>query len=581
MNKKIKKFISYYRPYRWLFCTDMFFAIVGALVSLVFPILIRIITGTVLKSETLNMNYLYILAIIFLVIVALEYICNYYVAYQGHTMGVYMERDMRNELFAHLQKLSFHFYDKEKTEKLVSSLAHDLFSLTELFHHGPEDIVISVIKFVGAILILSTINMTLTVFVFITVPVIVIIAIHYNRYLKRAYARNQVHMNAIHARMEEDIMGIPTVKNFGNENFELQKFYDDNEQYAHSKRASYYYMGKYNAGLNGFISMIRVIIVFFGLILISQEEIYSSDLIAFVLYINNLIEPIKKLVDFSTEVFHEGRSSYARFIHILELEPDVQDAPDARELQEVKGDILYDHVSFSFSKDKDYIFNNISLHVRPGETIAIVGGSGVGKTTLCALLARFFEVTSGKITIDGEDIRSFTQSSLRNAIGIVQQETYLYSGSILENIRYGNLLASDEEVKAAAKAANAHDFIIDLPNGYQTDCAQHGLHLSIDQKQRINNARVFLRDPTILIVDEATNGQDSESDRIMQESLYSLVQNRTTLIIAHRLSTVTRADRICLITKEGAVEQGTHEQLLHKNGQYASYYTCNLINKKI
>ena len=292
MNKKIKKFISYYRPYRWLYCTDMFFAIVGALVSLVFPILIRIITGTVLKSETLNMNYLYILAIIFLVIVALEYICNYYVAYQGHTMGVYMERDMRNELFAHLQKLSFHFYDKEKTEKLVSSLAHDLFSLTELFHHGPEDIVISVIKFVGAILILSTINMTLTVFVFITVPVIVIIAIHYNRYLKRAYARNQVHMNAIHARMEEDIMGIPTVKNFGNENFELQKFYDDNEQYAHSKRASYYYMGKYNAGLNGFISMIRVIIVFFGLILISQEEIYSSDLIAFVLYINNLIEPI-------------------------------------------------------------------------------------------------------------------------------------------------------------------------------------------------------------------------------------------------------------------------------------------------
>ena len=570
MSERSKKFLSYYRPYLKLFLADMFCAMIAAGITLVFPMIIRYITGTVLIADNFEMGIIYKLGIFMVVLVIVEYLCNYFVAYQGHVMGVYMERDLRNELFQHYQKLSFSFYDEQKTGQLMSRLTNDLFSLTELYHHGPEDIVISFIKFFGAF-ILATINLKLTLIVFAFIPVMGAFIYYYNRKMKRAFKRNKQRVGDINARIEDNLSGIRVVKSFGNESHEIIKFHDENSRYVSSKKNSYFYMGKFHSGLGAFTSMVTVAAVFFGAIFISNDGLNTADLIAFLLYINNLIDPVKKFINF-TEQFQDGITGFERFMEILEIEPDIKDKKDAHNLLDVKGAIEYRHVGFRYNQKSDYVLKDIDLKVAPGEYIALVGSSGAGKTTICSLLPRFYEVSEGNIFIDGQNIKDIKLNSLRQNIGIVQQDVYLFAGTILDNIRYGRFDATDEEVIEAAKKANAHDFIMELPDGYDTDCGQRGVKLSGGQKQRLSIARVFLKNPPILIFDEATSALDNESEHIVQQSLESLAKNRTTLVIAHRLSTIKNAKRICVLSTKGIEEEGTHDELLAKNGQYATFY---------
>ena len=566
MSERSKKFLSYYRPYLKLFLADMFCAMIAAGITLVFPMIIRYITGTVLIADNFEMGIIYKLGIFMVVLVIVEYLCNYFVAYQGHVMGVYMERDLRNELFQHYQKLSFSFYDEQKTGQLMSRLTNDLFSLTELYHHGPEDIVISFIKFFGAF-----INLKLTLIVFAFIPVMGAFIYYYNRKMKRAFKRNKQRVGDINARIEDNLSGIRVVKSFGNESHEIIKFHDENSRYVSSKKNSYFYMGKFHSGLGAFTSMVTVAAVFFGAIFISNDGLNTADLIAFLLYINNLIDPVKKFINF-TEQFQDGITGFERFMEILEIEPDIKDKKDAHNLLDVKGAIEYRHVGFRYNQKSDYVLKDIDLKVAPGEYIALVGSSGAGKTTICSLLPRFYEVSEGDIFIDGQNIKDIKLNSLRQNIGIVQQDVYLFAGTILDNIRYGRFDATDEEVIEAAKKANAHDFIMELPDGYDTDCGQRGVKLSGGQKQRLSIARVFLKNPPILIFDEATSALDNESEHIVQQSLESLAKNRTTLVIAHRLSTIKNAKRICVLSTKGIEEEGTHDELLAKNGQYATFY---------
>ena len=570
MSERSKKFLSYYRPYLKLFLADMFCAMIAAGITLVFPMIIRYITGTVLIADNFEMGIIYKLGIFMVVLVIVEYLCNYFVAYQGHVMGVYMERDLRNELFQHYQKLSF-IYDEQKTGQLMSRLTNDLFSLTELYHHGPEDIVISFIKFFGAFIILATINLKLTLIVFAFIPVMGAFIYYYNRKMKRAFKRNKQRVGDINARIEDNLSGIRVVKSFGNESHEIIKFHDENSRYVSSKKNSYFYMGKFHSGLGAFTSMVTVAAVFFGAIFISNDGLNTADLIAFLLYINNLIDPVKKFINF-TEQFQDGITGFERFMEILEIEPDIKDKKDAHNLLDVKGAIEYRHVGFRYNQKSDYVLKDIDLKVAPGEYIALVGSSGAGKTTICSLLPRFYEVSEGDIFIDGQNIKDIKLNSLRQNIGIVQQDVYLFAGTILDNIRYGRFDATDEEVIEAAKKANAHDFIMELPDGYDTDCGQRGVKLSGGQKQRLSIARVFLKNPPILIFDEATSALDNESEHIVQQSLESLAKNRTTLVIAHRLSTIKNAKRICVLSTKGIEEEGTHDELLAKNGQYATFY---------
>ena len=571
MSSRSKKFLSYYRPYLKLFLADMFCAMIAAGISLVFPIIIRYITGTVLVDNNFEISLIYKLGVLMIVLVVIEYLCNYFVAYKGHVMGVYMERDLRNELFQHYQKLSFSFYDEEKTGQLMSRLTNDLFSLTELYHHGPEDIVISFIKFFGAFVILANINLQLTLIIFAFIPIMGAFIYYYNRKMKKAFKANRRRVGDINARIEDNLSGIRVVKSFANENYENNKFNDENNRYVNSKSNSYFYMGKFHSGLGAFTSMITVAAAIFGSNFISKDVIVTADLVAFLLYINNLIEPVKKFINF-TEQFQEGITGFERFMEVLEIEPDIVDSKNAIDLKDVKGAIEYCNVGFKYNKTNDYVLKDINLKIKPGEYVALVGTSGAGKTTICSLLPRFYEVSEGKILIDGHNIKDIKLNSLRQNIGIVQQDVYLFAGTILDNIRYGRFDATDEEVIEAAKKANAHDFIMELPDGYNTDCGQRGVKLSGGQKQRLSIARVFLKNPPILIFDEATSALDNESERIVQESLESLAKNRTTLVIAHRLSTIQNAQRICVLSNEGIVEEGTHEELLKKNGQYASFY---------
>lgn len=571
MKGRGKKFLSYYRPYLKLFLADMTCAMIAAGVTLLFPIITRYITGTVLGQSEVDVNIIYKLGIVMLGLVIIEYFCNYFVAYKGHVMGVYMERDMRNELFEHYQKLSFSFYDEQKTGQLMSRITNDLFSLTELYHHGPEDIVISLIKFIGSFAILVTIDLKLTLIVFAFIPVMGGFAWYYNRKMKKAFKRNKQKIGDINARIEDNLSGIRVVKSFANEHEEMEKFDHENSKYVASKKNSYFYMGRYHSGLGAFTSLITVAVIFFGTLFISDGSIDTPDLIAFVLYIANLIDPVKKLINF-TEQFQEGATGFERFMEVLEIEPDIQDSKQATDLKDVKGNISFTNVGFRYNDKSEYVLKDINLEVEAGEYIALVGSSGAGKTTICSLLPRFYEVSDGTISIDGKNIKDIKLASLRQNIGIVQQDVYLFAGTIMDNIRYGRFGASDEEVIAAAKKANAHEFIMQLPDGYDTDCGQRGVKLSGGQKQRLSIARVFLKNPPILIFDEATSALDNESEHIVQVSLEHLAKDRTTFVIAHRLSTIKNAKRICVLTTNGIEEQGNHEELMAKNGQYASFY---------
>lgn len=569
---KWQRFFSYYKPYKGLFFADMFFAIMGAAVTLVIPLIIRYITGTVIFYEADEaLKVILKLALLMVGLVLLEAYCNFFIAYQGHIMGAKMEYDMRNEIFAQYQRLSFNFFDDQKVGQLMSRVTNDLFEIAELFHHGPEDIVISIIKFIGSFAILASINIRLTLVAFAIIPFMFAYAYYFNKKMKAAFKRNRAKIADINATIEDNLSGIRVVKSFANEDAEMEKFRDGNSRFVETKKSSYLYMGGFHSGLGAFMTMINIIVIVAGAVFITKGIVDVTVLITFLLYVNNFTEPVKKLINF-TETFQNGVSGYERFLEIMSIEPTIKDKDNAVEKNDFKGDVAFTDVSFRYNDKNDYVLKNVSLAVKAGEYVALVGSSGAGKTTLCSLIPRFYDVTSGSISVDGVDVRDLKLKCLRNNIGIVQQDVYLFAGSIIENIRYGRPGATDEEVYEAAKKANAHEFIMSLPEGYDTDIGQRGIKLSGGQKQRLSIARVFLKNPPILIFDEATSALDNESEKVVQESLETLAANRTTFVIAHRLSTIRNAERILVLTEDGIVESGTHKELMEKQGVYYNLY---------
>ena len=569
---KWKRFFGYYKPYKGVFAADLFFAFLGAVVTLIIPLIVRYITGTVLEREASEaLQAIIPLGALMIGLVILECYCNYFIAYYGHVMGTKMEANMRSEIFEHYQKLSFSFYDEQKVGQLMSRVTTDLFDISELFHHGPEDIVISLIKLVGSFGILLSVNWRLAFTAFTFIPIMVGFAGYYNIQMKRAFKQNRARIADINAQIEDNLSGIRVVKSFANEEIEKGKFEVGNENFIKSKKNSYRYMGIYHAGLGAITTMIQILVILAGAVLIVKGTVTVTDLVTFLLYINNFTEPVRKLINF-TEQFQNGASGYERFLEILSVEPDIQDRKGAKEMTEVQGKIVFEQVSFHYEEHTEEVLQKIDLEVEPGEYIALVGSSGAGKSTLCSLIPRFYEVSEGAVKIDGVDIRDFTMRSLRKNIGIVQQDVYLFAGSVMENIRYGRPDATEEEVIMAAKHANAHEFIMGLPDGYHTYIGQRGIKLSGGQKQRLSIARVFLKNPPILIFDEATSALDNESEKVVQDSLERLAANRTTFVIAHRLSTIRNAGRILVLTEEGIVESGTHLELLEQGGVYAGLY---------
>ncbi len=579
INKKTKanrsvllRLAAYYKPYAGVFFTDLLFALISAAVALTIPLVVRYVTSTVIYMEHAQAQEMLIkLGILMVVLVLVQWYSNYYITYYGHVMGARIEYDMRAEIFDHYQKMSFSFYDEQKVGQLMSRVTSDLFDITELLHHGPENIAISLIKIAGAFLILMSINPYLVVAAFALVPVMLVFAYVCNIRMKRAFQKNREKIAEINSQIEDNLSGIRAVKSFANEDVENEKFKAGNDGFLAAKRNSYFYMGQYHSGLTAFTTLINVFVIMAGGWMVLSGIVHVTDFVTFLLYINVFTDPVKTLIDF-TEQFQNGYSGYERFIQILDLMPDIKDAPDAQDLGQVKGDICFEDVSFGYSSEKETVLEHIDLNVPAGQYVALVGSSGIGKSTLCSLIPRFYEVSSGRITLDGKDIRTLRLKSLRQNIGIVQQDVYLFAGTVYDNIAYGKPGASREEVIRAAKNANAHDFIMELPKGYDTDIGQRGIKLSGGQKQRLSIARVFLKNPRILIFDEATSALDNESEKVVQESLEKLAANRTTFVIAHRLTTIRNAQKILVLTEDGIAEQGTHDQLLAKDGIYAGLY---------
>ena len=571
-QNKWKKFIGYYKPYKKLFFADMFCALVAAGITLVLPLIVRYITSTVVYEESsVALKTIIGLAFVMLFLVVVECACNYFITSFGHIMGSKMETDMRTEIFNHYQKLSFRFYDDQKVGQLMSRVTNDLFEISELFHHGPEDIVISIIKFIGSFIILLNIHVGLAICAFAMLPVMFFYAYHFNGKLKRAYKKNRARIADINAQIEDSLSGVRVVKSFGNEEIEKEKFDKGNQAFLESKKNSYMCMGGYHAGLGAFTTLITIIVVVAGGIFLTQGSLKVSDFVAFIMYISTFTEPVKKLINF-TEQFQNGISGYERFIEMLAVEPDITDRKDAKDVGTLQGEITFNNVGFAYNQTGDKVLEHLNLSIKEGEYVALVGSSGAGKTTLCSLIPRFYEVNEGEILIDNIPIKEMTLKSLRRNIGIVQQDVYLFAGTIMDNIRYGKPDATEEEVYMAAKNANAHEFIMSLPEGYETDIGQRGVKLSGGQKQRLSLARVFLKNPSILIFDEATSALDNESEKIVQQSLERLAKDRTTIVIAHRLSTIRNAGRIVVLTEDGIAEQGNHNQLLENNGVYAKLY---------
>ena len=572
MSKNLKKMLSYYKAYMGPFLTDMFFATLSAAIALTIPLVIRYVTSKLIYMDTaVILKQIVYIAGILLALILVDCYSKFYISNQGHVMGAKIEYDMRAEIFDHFQKLSFSFYDNQKVGQLMSRITSDLFDITELLHHGPENLILSVVKIIGALIILLNINPILALVAFMVLPFMFAYAYFLNKKMHKAFRQNRIKIAEINAQIEDNLSGIRVVKSFANEDIENDKFRVGNNGFLAAKKNSYFYMGSFHAGLGAFTTLIQVNVIIVGTVLIAKGSLNVSDLLTFLLYISVFTEPVRTLIDF-TEQFQNGYSGFERFMEIMNIEPDIRDRENAVELQHVRGDISFENVSFQYEENTERVLNHINLSVPAGAYMALVGSSGAGKSTLCSLIPRFYDVTGGTVRIDGVDIRDIKLKSLRNQIGIVQQDVYLFAGTIAENIRYGRPDATDEEIIEAAKNANAHEFIMSFPDGYNTDIGQRGIKLSGGQKQRLSIARVFLKNPPILIFDEATSALDNESEKVVQDSLEKLAKNRTTFVIAHRLSTIKNAEKILVLSEDGIEEEGTHEELLGKKGIYEKLY---------
>ena len=567
----MKKFIGYYKPYKKIFFIDMFCAMMISLIDLAFPQILNYLNDTLyLDTKEAILNSLLYLFIGLLIMYIVRAVCRFYVSGQGHIMGARMESDMRQDLFDHYEKLSFSYYDKNNTGEMMSRLVSDLFDISEFAHHGPENLFISLLKIVGSFILLSFIHIPLTLILLAVTLVMLVFSYYQNKRMQATFTDNRRKIAGVNASLQDSLAGIRVVKSFANEDLEREKFYQSNDRFLKSKENNYNIMGIFYGGNNFFQGLLYLVILVAGGYFVAMGTLDPVSLATYALYINIFVAPIEILVEF-TEMFQKGFSGFKRFLEVIETEPEIVDRPDAKELKDVKGVIDYQDVSFAYT-DEEPVLNHVNIHIEAGKSVALVGPSGGGKTTLCSLLPRFYDVGDGSISIDGEDIRNFTLHSLRSSIGIVQQDVYLFAGSIRDNIAYGKPTASDEEIIEAAKKANIHDFIEALPDGYDTYVGERGTRLSGGQKQRVSIARVFLKNPKILILDEATSALDNESERHIQKSLEELAKNRTSITIAHRLSTIRNADEIIVITENGMEERGTHKELLAKNGVYANYY---------
>ena len=568
----LKKFIHYYGPYKTVFFIDLLCAAIISLVDLAYPQILRSATKTLFtQDKAIILQALPWIAIGLFIMYVIQSFCKYYVSCQGHIMGAKMERDMRQELFEHYEELSFSYYSQNNSGQMMSKLVSDLFDISEFAHHGPENLFISLVKIVGAFIFLFFINKKLALPLILLVIVMFVFSFRQNAKMQETFMENRRKIGDVNASLQDTLSGIRVVQSFANEDIERAKFKKSNEAFLVSKRDNYHCMGSFMSSNLFFQGMMYLVTLVYGGYLIAQGEMQTADLAMYALYIGIFISPIQILVEL-VEMMQKGLSGFRRFLDVMETESEIRDADNAAELTDVKGHVRYDHVSFHYSDDETPVLSDISIDIPAGKSIALVGPSGSGKTTICSLLPRFYDVTGGSITVDGKDIRGLTLKSLRSQIGMVQQDVYLFDGTIKDNIAYGKPGASDEEIIKAAKCASIHDFIMELPDKYDTYVGERGTRLSGGQKQRISIARVFLKNPPILILDEATSALDNESERWIQKSLEELSKNRTTITIAHRLSTIRDADEIIVITEDGIAERGTHAELLSQNGLYAAYY---------
>jgi ATP-binding cassette, subfamily B, bacterial len=571
---RFAKFLSYYRPHIPLLLADLGCAVIVSMTALFLPLCANLVTGRLvtLGDGPGALGPIYEMGGIMVALLAVQALSTLFVDYQGHMMGAKMESALRKELFEHCQKLSFSFHDRQRVGQLMSRITNDTLELGELYHHGPEDLAIAVLKFVGVIVLLAHLDTALTLMILAVTPFAVAYALHFNRRMNRAQKLSKERIGAVNERVEDALAGIRVVQSFASEDVENLRFEADNRRFLDSRRVGYRSEAFFSIGTDAFAQLVTVLVIVVGAIRVMEGHLTVADMLTFLLCVAVLVDPVQRLANLA-RLWQHGFTGFTRMMEVLEVEPDVRDRPGAAALARPRGALAFEGVGFRYEDDGPHVLQGLSLAIRPGELVALVGHSGVGKSTLCSLIPRFYEATEGRIRVDGIDVRAITLSSLRRNIGVVQQDVYLFAGTVAENLRYGRPDATDDEIVAAARSANAHEFITALPHGYDTDIGQRGVKLSGGQKQRLTIARVFLKDPAILLFDEATSALDNESERAVQRALLELARDRTTLVIAHRLSTVRNADRILVLTDQGITEQGTHEELIAAGGVYAGLYS--------